>query len=151
MKNLAFLFLFAASAFSVKAQKYDYTWLSGYSGAAPIDNGCLCTFGSTKFSFNSAAVNIVKDTIAISFSRTNNPISDSTGNLWFYSNGTAVANRENEIMQNGDSLGWGPFFTSDPDILYDGMGYPEYLLTLPNPTRENLFDLFYFYVDSANA
>jgi hypothetical protein len=151
MKILALLFLFGASAFSVKAQKYDYTWLSGYSGAAPIDSGCLCTFGSTKLDFNSSRLSIIKDTIAISFSSTNNPISDSTGNLWFYSNGTAVADRENEIIQNSDSLGWGPFFTSDPDVLYDGMLYPEYLLTLPNPKRDNLFDLFYFYFDSANA
>jgi len=45
-------------------------------------------------------------------------ISDSAGNMLFYSNGVRVANRVGKIMQNGDSLSPCPF-----NLNYDARTY----------------------------
>ncbi len=57
-------------------------------------------------------------------------ISDTNGNLLFYSNGWKVYDRNNNLMPNGDSI-WCGISTSNG------------ILTLPWPSRDSLYFLFY--------
>ena len=73
----------------------------------------------------------------LEFDQNNASICDKDGNLLFYTNGCAVANREHQIMPNGDSLNYGFFFQSW--WLDDcGNGYPgrQDIMILQDPYYE---------------
>lgn len=135
---------------TANAQKNDYIWLTGYESApSSYDSGCQCGFGISKFDFNRTPVALTSDSLGINFYRANSVISDSLGNLLFYSNGVEVRNSLDQIIENGDSLGYGPEFTSIyPGSFYQGLPFPESSLSLPNPAKENVYDIFYGYVDT---
>ena len=81
-------------------------------------------------------------------------ISDSTGNLLFYSNGCYIADASHQMMENGDSLNY-------PGEIYDnncgnGNGYTvaNGATILPHPDSSNIYYLFHvkktFHVVSPN-
>ena len=130
-----------------EGQKYDYTWLAGYGSNWAYDSNPQA--GVSIFNFNEPEVTIIRDSLGINFNRTNSIISDSAGNLLFSTNGVRINNYADELIQNGDSLGWGAFLDwfDWPDMLF-GQSFPQLLVTLPNPKLQNTFDLFYNYVDT---
>jgi|GEM_PF-441056 hypothetical protein len=134
------------------AQKNDYIWLTGYDSNVPAyDSSCQCASGITKFDFNNSPVVIGYDSLRINFYCANSIISDSGGHLIFYSNGVQVRNSNDQLMQNGDSLGWGPFFSYVAPIDYNlGVPYCQLILTLPDPVSYNIYDIFYIYIDTIN-
>ena len=76
-------------------------------------------------------------------------MSDSEGNLIFYSNGCQVANANHEIMMGGDSINVGPYFF-DRDCA-DEL-HPEYsaynagtqsILALPHPYTDSVYYLLH--------
>ena len=79
----------------------------------------------------------------LQFDQNNASICDKDGNLLFYTNGCAVANRHHEVMPNGDGLNVGSFF-------YDfwggdcADGYPgsQNITILPDPS----YDLGYYII-----
>jgi hypothetical protein len=134
------------------AQKNDYIWLTGYDSSNTFDTTCQCWFGITKFDFNQSPMLITHDSLGINFYRSNSIVSDSNGNLVLYSNGVQVRNTHDVILNNGDSLGWGPLFSYwNPTIYYTGMVYSQSLITLPNPRKQNIYDLFYVYIDTLSS
>jgi hypothetical protein len=66
----------------------------------------------------------------------NSLICDSVGNLLFYSNGNAIADRNHEIMLDGTAIN----NTSHPDYID---GYPSKTLILQKPNSPNLYYLFH--------
>ena len=142
----------ALSVGFVSAQKYDYTWLTGYDSYAIHDTATSHTFGNTKFDFNQAQVAITLDSLGINFNRCISVISDSIGNVLFYTNGVRVNNGLDELIQNGDSLGWGALYSYFSTYEYEsGNANPDILISLPNPKSKNIFDLFYGYIDTSNG
>ena len=108
-----------------------------------------CWFAITKFDFNQDPFTITHDSLGISFYRANSIVSDNNGNLVLYGNGVQVRNAHDEILQNGDSLGWGPNFTYlNPSDYVDGMPYCQWSIILPNPRLANVYDMFYIYLDT---
>ena len=80
----------------------------------------------------------------LSFDRNNSSICDENGNLLFYSNGCAVANRNHELMPNGEGINAGPFF----DVIWEGdckNGYPgrQDVLILPDPGNDQGLSLIH--------
>lgn len=148
--SLLTLFIVLVSLFSLTAQKTDYIWLTGYGAIVPdYDSTCQCGFGITEFNFNQLPVLLSYDSLGINFGQANSIISDSSGNLCFYSNGSQIWNRSDEIMQNGDSLGWGPLFTYlDPAAHDEGLPFFEQAVILQSPLANNIYDMFYIYIDS---
>jgi hypothetical protein len=92
------------------AQKYDYTWVLGYwpiTGSDPDSN-----IGFTVIPFKTGLDYMYYKLGEGSMSNTNSLICDpETGDLLFYFDGCRVYNREFEIMENGDSLFHGPWWT----------------------------------------
>ncbi len=115
------------------AQKHDNTWIwgSGFS-----------TRPSILFDFSGGVMNM--DTIrpSLTMHRTNSSISDSNGNLLFYTNGLKIYNAQYQLMENGDSLN--PGAAADL-VISQGEGYliPEGSVIIPHPTQENKYYLFH--------
>ncbi len=80
----------------------------------------------------------------MNFLMTNANISDSYGNLLFYTNGISIQNRQDALMLNGDSLNPG-IYTS---LWYQlGLNFPQGALILPSPVDSNIYYLFHETLD----
>ncbi len=99
-------------------QSYDNNWVFGDSAGLNFSGGVPTSFNTGITTFESCA-----------------SISDTFGNLLFYTNGQNIWNKNNEVMPNGDSL----------NIGLVGYGYPSSITQgvtiLPKPGSENLFYL----------
>lgn len=73
------------------------------------------------------------------FWRTSASISDSLGNLLFYTNGFRVFNKNFEVMQNGDDLNVGDYESLGYDLLSTGDG----AVIIPSPANSDQYYLFH--------
>jgi len=97
------LFIMLLMPFSLKAQvKFDYSWVFGY----PTDTGSNEDYNGTLLSFNSFPPALAWFDIPFALDATS-AISDSSGNLLFYTNGCDIANRNHKVMANGDEINKG--------------------------------------------
>ena len=107
----------------LEAQKQDYVWMLG------MNRGAEPGIQAYHFDFNIVPFDPIPSTNAFAFGGKNASICDIEGNLQFYTNGCAVANRDHEVMVNGDSINAGNFF----DLFWDDcttFGYPGFQNTL---------------------
>lgn len=101
-------------------------------------------FGSILWDFNEKPFSPGTRSEGLEFDRNNASICDAEGNLLFYSNGCAVANRLHQVMPNGDSINAGEFF----DLLWEGdcgNGYPgkQDITILTDPGNGNGYYLIH--------
>jgi hypothetical protein len=136
MKNSILFFLLFSSLQLFSQANYDYNWLFGF--ASPEANDTL-EYGYN-INFNENPINISTLKINIDLSFTNATISDSLGNLLFYTNGCSISDYSGETLTNGDSLNYGEIFESSCD---DGYNIPQGVLFLPNPYDPNQYYLFH--------
>lgn len=133
MLKFFLLILFSLSINLSYSQKTDYHWLIGYGGEFdPKDTD----FGLNEINFDTfpALVKYISEGVA-DFSENAISISDSSGNLKFYTNGVAVYNTLHQKMQNGDSL------THPYDEL--GLQAPQNIFSIPYPGTKDSFLLIY--------
>lgn len=132
-------FLFAIT--ELKAQqvfereKRDYVWLLGYDS-----NPTNPIFGGTRIDFNYAPPLIAYEYRNLNFERTNASMSDIEGNLLFYTNGIAVHNYLNELIENGEGLNPDPYTQHWID---GGYSLPQGALVLPHPGIPNRYAIFH--------
>jgi hypothetical protein len=134
VKKIVFIFLGIVLKQFVYAQfGHDY-WIAGSGNVYPsIPLGYFNNFSSNnQFVFDT--------TIKLGFHHTNASINRTNGELLFYSNGKQVANRNHDIMPNGDSL---YNYQSQWDLYFTGNTTPQGALILPFPGDTNLFYLFH--------
>lgn len=137
-------FLFSVALFfsivaTSSAQKHDYQWLFG----GDVNVGLILL----DFNFDPPSVFLIENP-PLEFDLTNASISDSAGNLLFYTNGIVVANAQHQIMENGDSLNPGPIawaWHEQGNIVQQGA------LFLPLPNNERYYYLFHTKRDNADA
>ena len=132
IRLIIIFFLLFNSAIAHSQDKRDYQWFFG------TDQDASSEFRALKFDFNEIPFAPDLRDGGLSFDRNNVSISDKNGELLFYSNGCAIANREHEVMMNGDSINAGEFFE---DFWFGGSclgGYPgrQDILILQDPTTE---------------
>lgn len=134
MKYLFIVFIFISlQASCTYAQEYDRNWPLGLVYYFPAYQQANLVFIGN---------NVQIDTVyrEIKFSGACSSISDSVGNMRFYSNGCIVANSLNDTMPNGDSLG-------EPNICQScfnsGNVIPHGSIIIPYPNHQNQFILFY--------
>ena len=108
-------------------------WLTGYS------SGIYPNYGGSNINFITGFPDTVKVNRSISFSDCNANISDSLGNLLFYTNGVVIGNAQNDTMVNGDSLNPGTY-TSQATY---GLRVKQGNLILPLPGSSTLYYLFH--------
>ena len=104
MRGILFLLMFLPLHYIVYAQKHDNIWLMGFGGGSqsPLDD----EYGNMMFDFSQIdrPTIIEKQEFDMNFDVTNSSISDSSGNLLFYTNGEKIYNRQHQLMQNGNGL-----------------------------------------------
>ena len=127
MKKLAFIYLLLLPQITY-CQKHDQNWTLGYYGA----NRIILTFNP----------NLIIDSIAtrMNFGVSNGTMSNSNGQLLFYTNGEYVADATGDTMFNGQDLNQSPCSTTYSP---HGIPVPQGLLILPSPADSNFYYIFH--------
>lgn len=121
-----------------KSQGLNNLWLVGYG--YPYNQ----PFGGTNLDFTNGFPDTSHVSRPMSFATTNANISDSNGNLLFYTNGVEIADRTNTIMQNGSGLNPSPYTTQ---FALDGLAIPQASLIIPKPSDSSIYYLFHNTLD----
>lgn len=138
MRAFCFLFSFIGFLQISKAQyKHDYIWFFGDPITEPSEYN-----GVTMFNFNSDTLNINKQWEGMWMYLSNVSISNSSGDLQFYSNGCKIFNKNNQLMANGSGLSPGDAYLSGlcPDV---GVPTAKGVMGLPMPGNPNKYYLFH--------
>jgi hypothetical protein len=131
------LFILLSFSINIYAQKHDYIWTLGYSSGLPNP------YGGTQIDFNTIPTTMVRHDRQVWFGPTVGSMCDSLGNLLFYSNGNFIADKNDDIMPNGDSLNM-------PSLFYDEWGYvvPQGMIILPSPQNPKKYFFFHLRTSS---
>ena len=135
MKRAVLCIIFSLSYFYSTAQFYDKAWL--------VDH-----YGDIKMTY----VSNVPDTITylwynsnyIYFNDNGSNISDTSGNILFFSNGGRIGTSQRLLMENGDNL-----LDSILNIYYGNSGYSQPTSNLILPKERNQF--YFFYVSESDS
>ena len=130
-----FSFVYSLSCF---AQQHDNTWLTGLGYGTT--KSTLVDFNNT-ISIDTVFRNMTMSGAAVS-------MSDSSGNLIFYSNGIKVNNAQYQLMQNGDSLNPGQVANNNRTV---GYPYTESMISIPHPNQANKYYIFHQGVTAASG
>lgn len=122
------------------AQQFDNSWILGYCGCSnnpPIPND---EFGVYKATFDSTMMSLGDlGNKAINMFESNTSISDSSGNLLFYSNGERIYNKNHTTMANGQGLVTNPNgYGSRPQ---------QTSIIIPKPNDPEIYYLFHLQVN----
>jgi hypothetical protein len=101
MKKIFTIIVFFAIPSLLFAQKHDYIWQMGYGVELPQNPNSFVGF---YLDFNNNKTIIRKNRRPIHIRENSATISDINGNLQFYTDGCKIINKNNQIMDNGDSL-----------------------------------------------
>ncbi len=128
---LALVIILSPSSVSAQS-KQDYIWFFGNDQNINEEG-----IQGIRFDFNDKPFQPVVATNGLSYDQNNASICTPEGELLFYTNGCAVANREHQIMPNGDSINAGLYF----DTFWLGdckNGYPggQDITILKDPARD---------------
>jgi len=117
------------SNYFLYAQNHDDIWFVGQE-----------TTSSTVLDFSSGNIEVDSASRNMPIYRTATSVSDSLGNLIFYTNGIQINNANYQLMQNGDSLNPGQVAND-----YSNVGYttPNGAISFPHPTQANKYYLFH--------
>lgn len=139
MKHALFIIAWLVAT-PVLSQKQDYIWVNGHDSFSSNPN-----FGGVTIDFNSDTLSIRKEDRFVDFGKAIcASICDTAGHLLFYTNGCVLANADNALMENGDSLNAGDIFNSFCGD--ETLGYPsgfQSAIVLPKPGSPNVYYLFH--------
>nr|MBK9651551.1 T9SS type A sorting domain-containing protein [Bacteroidota bacterium] len=140
IKKIKFLFgiLFLCQASSaLLAQGLNHNWLLGYLDAPylPYSPSADATLQFSKTNYS-----ITGTSRLMKFRATQANISDSLGNILFYSNGGWIADATGDTMINGSGLSPSIFSTVYSDY---GFPPPSMQIALPFPDSNNVYILFH--------
>jgi hypothetical protein len=137
-QKIILILLSVAAAYSSIGQGLNNNWLMGYSSFGGFP------FGNTRFDFTGGSLNMSFDSLEMQFKQTHTNISDTQGNLLFYTNGYYIADASNDTMQNGSGINPGAYANSKSD----GFLIPQAALIIPQPGSSNLYYMFHNTADA---
>ncbi|HNL05522.1 MAG TPA: T9SS type A sorting domain-containing protein [Bacteroidia bacterium] len=127
MKKLITISIILLHGFSCLGQGYNHNYLLGYDvvGMPPYTSS-----GKAIAEIDSINFNVFSQVRKMKFMEAQANISDSAGNLLFYTNGCWIANATGDTMVNGGGLNPGPFANG-----YCSFGFPKPItqVILPYP------------------
>jgi len=119
--------------------KYGNVWTLGYSSDSADITGCVLDFNYTPVKISPLKNNLLMEGSVAT-------VCDSNGNFQFYSNGCEIAGSDNEILENGDSIGLGLLELSF--CVTGGNPQTQGILALPLPNHDSLYYLFYTNIET---
>jgi len=132
---LPILLLLSGGVLAQVYPKADYVWVTGPGNHPPEFGGDT----QIRVDFNTGTAVFTPDTLAFQIYPNYSGICDSTGELLLYSNGFAVANREHQIIENGDTL----MIDAAAFALFGLSELPAGTLILLNPLDNGIYYLFH--------
>ena len=133
MNKLTIALIVISGNLQCSGQGINNIWITGY------DNGSGAGFGNSFFNFSFQPVAISQQNCSLNFDRTCATISDSAGNLLFYTNGFAVFNALFDTMPNGRGLD----SSSVLNNFYFGSPLAQGALILPASNNNSAYYLFH--------
>ncbi|MCB9349297.1 MAG: T9SS type A sorting domain-containing protein [Lewinellaceae bacterium] len=124
-------------------QKHDYVWMFGYNSNA---TSAYPGIEGVQINYEESPANIQYLPIEISIYLTNAVISDSSGQLLFYTNGCMIANADHQIYYNGNGLNIGTVHDDFCNVLGYPAG-PQSCIILPSPETSREYYLFYSHLE----
>ncbi len=116
--------------------KRDYQWCFGIKNV----NFFL---GRSVLSFINSPPDTISYNSSINLRESNTSMSDSLGNLLFYSNYFKIIDKSHQVMLNGDSLNCCTTFFNDYNSLGEPGRIPQLVLSLPKPKSPNIYYIFH--------
>ncbi|MEY4927671.1 MAG: hypothetical protein RI894_2107, partial [Bacteroidota bacterium] len=118
-------------------------WILGYESWA---NSTQPNFGGIIIDFNTGVPNPYFHYTNMNFFHTSAGLCDTSGQLFCYTNGIYMANRNDNVMLHGDSLGYGAFWQQDRQF---GLSATQaFAVVLPVPCQEHCAVVFYKHLTS---
>nr|MBK9652141.1 hypothetical protein [Bacteroidota bacterium] len=136
MKTKIVILLLLISKTILAQQGISNNWIMGYQ--AIFGNG------HSALNFYNGNVQVSKDSLPMDFRHTHANISDSAGNLLFYTNGYYIADATNDTMDNGSGINPGAYANFVPD----GFLIPQAALIIPKPNSNSIYYLFHNTADA---
>jgi len=138
MKRLGLIwFILFEFVHAISGQGYNNYWISGYDlSNVPGDT----LYGGTYIDFREEPPRVYYDPFhTMNFWGTASAISDSIGQLLFYTNGMMIQNADHHIIPGGDTIGYGSYWESnhvDGELV--GMNLPQGSFIIPKPGDDPL-------------
>ena len=127
ISKLSLIILLLSSYIIAQAQyKYDYWWQFGHHSFSGDTR-----FGGTYFDFRERPAVIHPQNIEMNFVSAALSMCDKDGNFIFASNGCWIANADQMLMINGDSINTGIIRSSWCEGTFEAMPYPYDIIGLP--------------------
>jgi len=145
IKFFSIIFLLHLIPFESKAQKEDYVWIFGYDSNLFIEGNESYIFD---FNAGSSPDSLVGQN-PLWIRGNNASICDKEGNLLFYTNGCHIADRNNEIMPNGDGINegqWVEINRQDTCTNYPGL---QDVIFIQDPSNEEGYYLIHKRIEVA--
>lgn len=135
-RNFGVLALLVLACCAAQAQRYDRHWLTGYAEFPGLPG-----HGQARITFDDDTARAEAQPLAFNFEGTTAAMSSAAGELLFYTNGCAVADRQHQVMPNGEGLNPGPM----RDLVCAQKGYivPQGAVALPDPGDSNRYYLLH--------
>ncbi len=138
MKQIIFAIIILLSSNAIGQQGLSNNWIIGYQSYTSTPY-----FGCTRLNFLNGAPTVTYDSIGMDFNHTHTNISDSAGNMLFYTNGYYIADATDDTMDNGGGINPSTYTS----YFYDGLGIPQANIILPKPNDSNLYYFIHSTVD----
>lgn len=134
--NIAFIvcyFYFTLVSNVISQELYDYNWVFRNEDLKNV----VIEFNGNNITFNNLGE-------GMSISSSNASMSNSIGELMFYTNGCHIRNRYNKIIKNSENLNYNNGFNSYcNDKFGDYNVGPQSMLSLPDPNNKNRYYLIH--------
>ena len=117
-------------------EKRDYNWIMGKDSQSGNPN-----FGVQKMFFGKNGIELEYTWTDMDMKVTSTSMSDTQGNLLFYTNGCWVANTEHEEMENGGNINYSNIYQSSCNN--SGYRVPEGIISILKPGSEDYYYLFH--------
>lgn len=139
-KTIISIALLYVSSIAAQAQNETANWIFGNQSHRTV-----------LFHFEDSLESITTDTLDFEVYQTFASISDSVGDLLFYTNGYSIINKDFELMENGDSIHYGYWWEQLSGDEGGGHFVNDASLILPVPENPDQYMIVYSFVDSSNA
>ncbi|MEO0312223.1 MAG: putative adhesin, partial [Bacteroidota bacterium] len=136
MRTLFFILLFTGCCLFSFAQGLSNLWYLGYA------NDYSPPYGGSDINFINNQADTSYHQRPMGFDLTNANISDSAGNMLFYTNGAYICNAADDTMLNGTGLNPSSY-TDDSLTQYFGVGVSQADIIIPKPGNSFCYYLFH--------